>query len=509
MMRAFAGWKLSLIAIFFIVSLAGIVLTLIPGSFLGLGSKTWVLVVIVILALIELLKEVIIPERIEEASERRVKKAKAERIGTSFSAFLSRITLQRIDIGSELKKKFLETGEPLEKTVAELIMLDQSNDLDRDMVDCLVTLWLAYHWETQKTSPAKEEIRAFENLDAAIRSSFPNLKYSRRMELLMLGFKSMKNDWSIVPRRRTLKAVFQGKLGIREYQMLLYDFLARTGQQHVYEVLRADKAESLRQTLIQVIAQGKLSSYGLRKEVVSEIQRALQRAGADNTVFIILKNKFYELDEYLSSLPNLKGGPVSPHRLKSSEKNRLYHIILKPNRQYKDAEHFIEAEIRPRIQAKEGFVAVIPADISGSVIFPSHKDFVGKGLVPKNYEMVSSLLTGVGDPDLDIWMILAKHQVPVDKVLSILPLNVLTEGLPAGGVKEIWEKHERMKEHFGIERLSDWANVDPQKLAEYLSSSIVAFGLMPEEDLLSKCIEMIREARRIQASLLPTQLGLF
>ena len=488
------------------IAVIGTALTLIPSGVFGAWKTAGIVIAIVSISFFAILERLVLPERIERMKRDAERKRRAKEIANQFSAFLQRISTDKTDIHRIGEDTILAASEPLEKSIPELLALASIKGLDKGRLDCLVVLWLADYWLRAKEKPGGNAIEIFNILDGSFRSAFPTVQFSEKSKQLMLAYKKVRQNWLIVGTKRPVASLFTGKLPHQEYQGLMHDFLAQTGQQHLYEVMRADKSESLRANLIRLVTEGRLSSRGLRQDVLDKMQEEIRRYGASNDALLIFKNKFKELEGFLQSVPNLKPkSAVVARGFGIGEDPLLYQIVVKLPKHYRDANHFVDAEIRPRIKSKDGFVAVVPLNLLDSTIFPSQKDFTEKGFIATNYQVVNRLLTGLDRPDLDIWMLLAKHEVSVEEVLANLPLSVMAVGLSADAADELWRKNGEIKKKFHIRTLPDWAAVDPRALANYLSRNMLSFALMENDQVETECKSIIEEARRVRASLSPTQ----
>ncbi len=489
----------------FLLTGTGVVLAVLTPQLLGAWGSFGGASVIALLALVAVLERRVLPNRVARARTEAEYKRRGRRVHKEFVELISRFSVEEPVTVKEAE--MLAASEPLEKSIPELVSRSL-NGIDQERRDALIVLWLTYRWLKLRSQPGADALGAFQILDSTLRSSFPSLKYSAKTKRLIIGFRKLTPDWMARPRLPTVASLLEGEMSTNDYREGLYDFLSKTGQQHLFETIRADRAEALRAVLIQLVAEGRLATHGLRKELVEKVQEEIRKKGFTSNVFLVFKNKFYELDRFLESLPHLKGGAVRPRGFGFGEKARIYQLILKTPGYYRDAEHFLDLEIRPRITSKEGFLAIIPGDLVGSRVFPEQKDFVGRQIVAANLELVNYLLTGFKQPDLDIWMLLAKHEVPVNEVLAALPLTILAMDLPETAAAELWSRYDELKGRFGIRSLLDWARANPNELATYLFENFDSLSAIFLEELEEKCERIVAEARRIHVSMLPQQLEL-
>lgn len=464
---------------------------------------------IALLVVTSLADRLVLGPRLERMRVIYEKTVHAKRIAHSFSIFLAGVCEDEVSEDVLDDDDFSRAAQPLEKTIPELMMSKGIKDVEVEELECIVVLWLAFHWIRTKSSAGGNALEIFNILDETFRSSFPTLRLSDKSQRLMVAYQKMNREWKVMDPKPTLHGLFRGHLSANEYGELLFRFLTTAGQQHYYQFLAKEQSERLRAHLVRLVTEGRLSSRGLKLDVLERLQDEVRKYGATSDVFLIFKNKFYEIDSYLESLPNFKPrSAVVPKGLGGGHDSRIYQIAVKTKRHYRDANHFIEDEIRPRIKTRDGFLAVAPLDLEGHSIFPTEKDFTTRQIVPAvtaNYKTVCRLLTGIDRPDLDIWMLLARHEIPVEEILSNLPLTLLAENLSDSAANELWSKDSSIKKRFRIKTITDWAVVPPLELASYLSSNVTSLSSVAPQVLERECSRIVAEARRMKASLSPLQ----
>jgi hypothetical protein len=271
-----------------------------------------------------------------------------------------------------------------------------------------------------------------------------------------------------------LESLFAGAPGDALDDAALADFIDTYAMEERFQYLRRvlDNAGELRHALKHLIESGALRSYGVTREALASMDEHLQDAPLRPGAFVVLKNKWEELNRYLDRLPSLRGsgGAIARNFEFGAPAARpmVSVSVVKPPGEYASAKEFAELELRPRINSGEGFLAVFGLDTYDSFTISSQRSLSNP--LSENYRVVRALQAGYAETDLDVWSEINRATVPVDELLACLPFTVFVDDLGRDERSCLTQAYDRLKEEFLIEGLTDWATIDPASLASSLKA---------------------------------------
>ncbi|MFI5218806.1 MAG: hypothetical protein ACHQNT_04895, partial [Bacteroidia bacterium] len=243
--------------------------------------------------------------------------------------------------------------------------------------------------------------------------------------------------------------------------------------------LEKEQIEEFRRTLAILLSQGKLNVKLLDENIKKKIDSALKKKTNQTKAFLLLANKFHkipEIETVLKKYPSITFSYKYPNKLPESIKY-LHTRIIYPPQNYLSAEDFLNDEIIPLIPEKEksnGFISIIPIEGTEIYSFPENADEIKSESMRSGFESISAIKTGRSLNLADIYVESMHEEIQIENLLSIIPFNIFVPGLPKNTKSFLIENYENLKQHFNIEKLSDWADINISDLATFFVAADVA-----------------------------------
>lgn len=239
--------------------------------------------------------------------------------------------------------------------------------------------------------------------------------------------------------------------------------------------LEKDQAEEFRKTLAILIGRGKLSLKQLKKDVITRMNKEIEKKQKTAQAYLLLANKFHYIPEVVASIekfPNIKIGTKYAIGLPEAVKY-LHMRIVYPTDNYKDAGDFLKKEILPNIpksKINDGFIAIIPIEGTEIYSYPVRKDEIKDAKVKESFESVSAIKTGMPYVMADLLVNDLDADVPIEDILSIIPFNIFVPDISQRARNFIIDNYEKIKREFSVNTLFDWADVRQAALGRKLIS---------------------------------------
>ncbi|MCJ2563744.1 MAG: hypothetical protein LN417_06620 [Candidatus Thermoplasmatota archaeon] len=447
-----------------------------------------------------------VQRRVEKAESLKRKKKRMKSMAHEFNRFLSLFSHSKVDTSVVSDDLARRTEEPYCVSVIKEVVRRIDPNLSINKMNCIVLLWLCYRWNCSRKDPSANVVESFVHLSSFFRATFPSLRFNQGTSEFALAYRNIRLSHEgerISPGR--LEDVFRGEIEFKEYKSLIVDFTSNYAEQILFEVLRAQKGEELRAVLTRIIDEGKLSLYGVDRELNLRYQEELLRYAGTTNLVLIFKNLYKGLDKHLGRYPQLQFPAVKPINVpyEGDGNPRIYSRVVKPVNPYPSVDDFVNAEIRPFMTGDNGFIAVLPIDVKNARVLPSQEDFDTKHeVVSHNYRLIGYLLTGRKEPDIALWALITGHITP-KVLLSVIPFTLLSEQLTNEEKSTLWEKYDRIKLDFGVEELTDWGRIDPDSLADYLMSEVPGFKRKDRDRVLEISKSIVQEAQAVRAAMIP------
>jgi len=234
-----------------------------------------------------------------------------------------------------------------------------------------------------------------------------------------------------------------------------------------------ERSRELRRTLGRLVARGKLNTETVNKETAERLQEELEQIGNEATKYLIFSQKVHypeEVTQAIERFPHTRFGNKYPEQGFPEAVQYMRMYVVYPEHDYGSAERFLEEAIRPAIPEDtddDGFLAVMPLELENMAIYPDDdvEDYLGG-----TYEALSFLKTGSSEDLSEVVSDKVMSEIGVSELLSTLPFNVIDPEIEEHEKEIIIENYEDLKTQFSIDELFDWADVDPDQLAEALST---------------------------------------
>ncbi len=292
-----------------------------------------------------------------------------------------------------------------------------------------------------------------------------------------------------------------------DYKDMFKEFSRKysTIQIYVAQIFIDNKqAEEFRKTLSNLLSTGKLNLPLVNKKLkkkLDEILREHQIPGG----FIVIMNRYQRLDSVAKSLdkfPQIKIGKIYPQNF-PAETKFLHMRIIYPKNQYSSPAEFMEKEILNKVPENEksnGFVAVLPLEITGISTYPKSEKDIEKDIMRTAFQAINYLTTGLNKSIDEILMEYTLSNVSMSELLSVIPFNIFVPDLKGNAKEFIIENYNDIQKKFAIKTLFDWANVNPDDL----SATLVALdtgGVLPKSEWSTISQQICTEAKKHVAAI--------
>lgn len=284
--------------------------------------------------------------------------------------------------------------------------------------------------------------------------------------------------------------------------------------------------KNLHETLIKIIKEGKLSTYGITNETIKRLENDLQKKTKSSNSFVIFtnntnKNDRNNLKEYLRNFPRL-GMAGGTTKMPIYSKFGVY--IIKTDK--KQTAKSLLTEIKNSVKiSEEAIIKIVPLNMANSETYtlPFNQSFTNDNL-KKSYQALEWFKTGYDYTDSALWSEITKSRVTPDELLSIIPFNIFCKGILPCEQEFIIKNYDHVKSHFNVNTLVDWSTKNPELLNSYLikkgtpeySDDELKIVLklsqnqernkIIEKRLLTICKQVVDGAKLFHSSLNPTEL---
>lgn len=358
---------------------------------------------------------------------------------------------------------------------------EEADETEKRIISLLVN-----SLEIQKVDSLEEQ-RNLREINEALIENFDVKNPSEEEENLIIGFKEMKNP---PEKYRDIENAFDGEIAEDLTPKLLK--ISKewcNGDEFAYSVFKdKKKVEEFQETLSELFSRGKLRLRGVESDI-EDLKQKMENSSNKRKFMIFVQGyqKEEEFEERIESFPHLRVGTKYPSEEfpESIEYTRMY--ILDPELEYRSADDFYQSELEPVVSKdKEGFVAVMPLEFDEQKIKP---EYIGENFS----EAFEYLKTG---SSLDRKKIISEKitsEVKISELMASIPFNVLVPGIKKSEKDLIIENYTDLKEEFNIDELFDWAERNPDELADKLNE-IDEEKISGKERWRELSVEIVKEA---------------
>jgi len=263
-------------------------------------------------------------------------------------------------------------------------------------------------------------------------------------------------------------------------------------EQRFKHVLKNNRQiEELRSTLADLVRTGKLDIGNIHEDVIreklKEVKEELNEQESQYSSYLLISSKLInETDPHgakailESKYPTIKLGTWEVKRNTEFEDVYLSTRLIYTTRDYPDTDTFLNEEIKPLLPPKEeldegAFVAAMPFEAPDYKAHPTKEEVIEhtesdwwESTTEKNFEYIESLQIGSTGLAAEIATENITREVSVDELLRVIPFNVVAPQLNREQKRVIRDNYKPLKNTFNVETLFDWADVNPEDLAEEL-----------------------------------------
>jgi hypothetical protein len=229
------------------------------------------------------------------------------------------------------------------------------------------------------------------------------------------------------------------------------------------------QSKNLHDTLVKLIKDGKLSTYGINSDSLYKLQKDLQTKYLKQNTYLIFTNKIPEnVRSYLKSLPGFSGSRIWSKNV--PEHSSLFGAYIVRPPEIHSIDELIEIiKLKAGKQDSQTLIRIIPLDFLHSKIYtiPEDQSFTTRGL-QESYETLEWFRTGYVMQDSVIWNEIAKSSISPNELLKVIPFNIFCPGIIPVEQSFLIKHYDTIKTEFNIEKLDEWRNVDASLMRDYI-----------------------------------------
>lgn len=273
---------------------------------------------------------------------------------------------------------------------------------------------------------------------------------------------------------------------------LLEDYTDRAVLQ--YLMANEEQAEEFRETLADLISNGKIDlagvSHGVIEEKLDAVRDDIRKAETEASSYVVMSNQLMTAQDTHGAVEKLES--KFPRTIRWKDRSvagddfpDLSYVSTRvcfTGSSYDSPSEFLDREIKPLLPPEEewkdgAFVAVVPFETGELVSYPDKQavkeqsndrwevrienNFEAMNLLADSREALVSKIA-VGD---------IRHEVDIDELLRVIPFNVVAPNLNRDEKHFIQSNYETLKDEFTeVNSLFDWAYVSEEALARELDN---------------------------------------
>jgi len=283
--------------------------------------------------------------------------------------------------------------------------------------------------------------------------------------------------------------------------------------------------KNLHETLIKIIKEGKLSTYGITNETIKRLEIDMSKRAKSSNLFVVFtdntnKEDRVNLKEYLHNYARL-GMTGCTTKMPVYARFGVYIIKTEKNQTPKSLLKDIKNSVK--ISA-EAIVRIAPLNMIDSETYtlPFNQSFTNENL-KKCYEALEWFKTGYDYSDSALWSEITKSSITPNELLSIIPFNIFCKGILPCEQEFIIINYDKIKDESNVSTLVDWAQKNPDLIKSSLlkngvptySQDELKLTLMVNENNKTEridkrisqiCGQIVEGAKEFEKSLHPSEL---
>jgi hypothetical protein len=258
-----------------------------------------------------------------------------------------------------------------------------------------------------------------------------------------------------------------------DYNTLLKEFADKYSKELAFRYISdmLSQSEELRDTLVTLINDGALATYGLNRKTLEVLENELRIKANYAKTFVIIANKVPKsIKEYIQKQPRIGTAAYVSNMPNQKESHKFSVYVIRPEDGFKNS-----AELLHKFKAlskglrEEMMIQILPIDGTNVVNynFPANQSFENERL-RHAYELSSYFKGGTKYSDADIWNILAKSEMGIKDILALIPFNILVPGIFPSEKEFIIRNYPEIQRKVGVTTLVDWADKSPKLVEKVL-----------------------------------------
>ncbi|MFA5091300.1 MAG: hypothetical protein WC483_01535 [Candidatus Paceibacterota bacterium] len=359
-----------------------------------------------------------------------------------------------------------KSKEKMDRTGAYHLWVDNQNfrSVSNTQKNILVLLALCNEYSNSKNVDTFSAIRSY-------------------TETFSISFSSINDDTKSLLNAYNRALVLKQKTTIEElfsdteldYSKVLKEFAEKYAKDLAVKVItdQLSQSEELRSTLISLIKEGRLNTYGINQKTLEKLETDLKAKANYAKTFLIMANKLpKEIEEYIKKQPGLTGfAPKSRNIPRMPPKHQFSAYIFRPSDGFKTSEELIRKfKSLTKNATNEMMVVVFPIDgiNIANYTFPANQSFQNK-MLKEAFDISAYFKTGTQYSDADIWNVILSSEINIDELISLIPFNVLVPGIYPSEKAFIIANYSHIQSKLGITKLTELADKSPELLKHTLS----------------------------------------
>lgn len=301
--------------------------------------------------------------------------------------------------------------------------------------------------------------------------------------------------------------------GNANYNALLKEFADKYSKELALQYVtdKLSQSEELRDTLVKLIQEGRLSAYGLNNKTMEQLESELRSKANYAKTFVIIANKVpKKIEDYLHKQPRLGSAPWASNIPGQKKPHKFSMYLIRPEEGFRNSAELLEKfKSLSKKQKDEMLVQILPVDGTGVVNynFPANQSFQNDNL-KSAYKLSSYFKGGTKYSDADIWNIMVKSEMSITDILALIPFNILVPGIFPSEKDFIIKNYPTIQKQMEVKTLTDWAGKTPKHLKKVLENcgeinyNIEEINAAAGEDRLKKISEeIISNSEKLKTSL--------
>ncbi|MBN1175600.1 hypothetical protein JXA48_03075 [Candidatus Woesearchaeota archaeon] len=361
----------------------------------------------------------------------------------------------------EIPRKFDESA--TEKEIVDSLLKSNIQGITSDFVHIITLCYYCKKWELDKSPINYESIKQI--------SESLGIKYSH-VNKDIKNFAKIYNQLII----KKVSIDLSENITEKEVKEVIINFITNYYKDlQFFEIKdKFHQNKNLHETLIKIIKEGKLSTYGITEETIKKLNQEITKKAKSSNTFVLFTNNTNPTDrnnlkEYLHKFSRLgmSGGTTQMPIY------ARFGVYIIKTETFQTAKSLLK-DIKNSVEiSSEAIIRIVPLDLLNSETYtlPFNQSFSNENL-KKCYNALEWFKLGYDYSDSVLWSEITKSSITPHELLSVIPFNIFCEGILPCEREFIISNYQQIKTHFEVETLSDWASKD----ADLLTAKLIELG---------------------------------